>query len=211
MNQPSILSVVTTTRARSRAGRAWGAHADPDRIDALITRACANDSTLREHSFNVAAIATRVGRTLGLTGRRLELLELAATVHDVGKIDVPASIISKPGRLDDAEWDAMRRHPAAGADLLAAADAPAEVVEIVRSHHERWDGGGYPDGLKGTEIPLGARIIAVADTYCAMLEARPYRTPCGPAAARAELLANAGSQFDAACAQATYRVTAQTL
>jgi HD-GYP domain-containing protein (c-di-GMP phosphodiesterase class II) len=121
---------------------------------------------------------------------------------------VPPEIITKPGALDADEWTAMRNHPAAGADLLEPCDAPNEVIEIVRSHHERWDGAGYPDGLKGHEIPLGARIIAVADAYCAMLEARPYRAPLRVSAARGELLAQAGRQFDAACAQAAYRVTA---
>jgi putative nucleotidyltransferase with HDIG domain len=177
-------------------------------IDALVARACETDGAFSEHSRNVAAVSVRVGRELQLTGGELELLELAAVVHDLGKLCVPPEIISKPGSLDADEWIAMRSHPAAGADLLEPCEAPAEVLEIVRSHHERWDGTGYPDGLKGTEIPLGARIIAVADAFCAMLEARPYRAPLRPAAARAELLAEAGRQFDAACAQAAYRVTA---
>ena len=133
----------------------------------------------------------RVGRELRLSKSELELLELAAVVHDLGKLCVPPEIISKPGALDTDEWTAMRNHPSAGADLLEPCEAPTEVLEIVRSHHERWDGAGYPDGLKGTEIPLGARIIAVADAYCAMLETRPYRAPLRASAARAELLAQA--------------------
>jgi HD-GYP domain-containing protein (c-di-GMP phosphodiesterase class II) len=185
-----------------------GYEVDGRRLDALVEDACAADETFREHSRNVAAISVRVGRELGLSARELRLLELAAEVHDLGKLVVPAEIITKPGALDEREWKAMRRHPAAGAELLAPCDAPAEVLAIVRSHHERWDGAGYPDGLRGPEIPLGARILAVADAYCAMIEARPYRTSRRPAAARAELLAQAGRQFDAACAHAACRVTA---
>jgi putative nucleotidyltransferase with HDIG domain len=181
---------------------------DARRLDALVEDACAVDETFLTHSRNVAAISVRVGRELGLGERELQLLELAAAVHDLGKLAVPAEIIGKPGALDEAEWTAMRRHPTAGAELLEPCDAPPEVLQIVRSHHERWDGAGYPDGLEGDEIPLGARILAVADAYCAMIESRPYRTTRRPAAARAELLAQAGRQFDAECAQAAYRVTA---
>jgi putative nucleotidyltransferase with HDIG domain len=177
-------------------------------IDALVEQACETDDAFLEHSRNVAYMSVRVGRELRLSERELELLELAAAVHDLGKLCVPPEIISKPAALDADEWTVMRNHPSAGADLLEPCEAPAEVLEIVRSHHERWDGAGYPDGLKGTEIPLGARIIAVADAYCAMLEARPYRAPLRVSAARAELLLQAGRQFDAACAQAAYRVTA---
>ena len=185
-----------------------GAPVDGRRIDELVERASEADQAFREHSRSVAEISVRVGRELRLVKRALELLELAAIVHDLGKIVVPAEIIAKPGALDESEWRAMRSHPAAGAELLEPCAAPPEVLAIVRSHHERWDGAGYPDGLKGSEIPLGARIIAVADAYCAMIEARPYRAPRRLAAARAELLAQAGRQFDATCAQAAYRVTA---
>ena len=185
-----------------------GHRLDATRVDALLERAAAADRSFREHSRSVAEISVLVGRELRLDARQLELLELAALVHDLGKLNVPPEIIVKPGELDESEWQAMRSHPAAGAELLEPCAAPREVLEIVRSHHERWDGAGYPDGLKGQEIPLGARIIAVADAYCAMIEQRPYRAPRRPSAARAELLAQAGRQFDAACAQAAYRVTA---
>ena len=176
-------------------------------INALVEQASETDEAFLEHSRNVAEVSVRVGCELRLSERELELLELAAVVHDLGKLCVPPEIISKPGALDADEWTVMRNHPAAGADLLEPCATPAEVLAIVRSHHERWDGAGYPDGLKGTEIPLGARIIAVADAYCAMLETRPYRAPLRVSAARAELLSQAGRQFDAACAQAAYRVT----
>ena len=177
-------------------------------VAALLERAFAADAAFKEHAAHVAKLSVRVGRELGLAGRALELLELAAAVHDVGKLTLAPEIIAKPGELDEQEWEAIRRHPTAGAELLEPCRVPPEVLEIVRSHHERWDGPGYPDGLSGERIPLGARIIAAVDAYCAMVEARPYRAPRKPAAALAELLAGAGTQFDAACARAAYRVTA---
>jgi putative nucleotidyltransferase with HDIG domain len=187
-----------------------GHRVDARRLDALVEDACEADDAFLQHSRSVAAISVRVGRELGLGDRELQLLELAAAVHDLGKLAVPPEIIAKPGALDDAEWITMRTHPTAGAQLLEPCEAPPEVLAMVRSHHERWDGAGYPDGLEGADIPLGARILAVADAYCAMIESRPYRGSRRPAAARAELLAQAGKQFDAACAQAAYRVTATT-
>jgi putative nucleotidyltransferase with HDIG domain len=183
-------------------------HATAPAIQALLDRAGAADGAFRAHSLNVAAISLRVGEALGLRHHELGLLRLAAAVHDVGKLAVPAEIIAKPGPLDEAEWAAMRLHPAAGADMLEPCATPPEVLAIVRSHHERWDGTGYPEGLAGEQIPLGARIIAVVDAYWAMVETRPYRPPRRPAHAREELLAHSGSQFDPACAQAAYRVTA---
>jgi len=213
MNRGRIIemkSAASTHQATGyRTSRVPGGYGVDSRlVDALFERACETDDAFLEHSQSVADISVRVGRELRLSEQELELLELAAIVHDLGKLCVPPEIITKPGALDADEWTAMRNHPAAGADLLEPCDAPSEVIEIVRSHHERWDGAGYPDGLKGHEIPLGARIIAVADAYCAMLEARPYRAPLRVSAARGELLAQAGRQFDAACAQAAYRVTA---
>ena len=180
------------------------------RVEALLGSACAVDATLRGHSRDVAAISVAVGKALRLSRRQLAMLELAAVVHDVGKSAVPTRILLKPAPLDEGEWAEMRRHPVLGAELLTAV-VPDAVVEIVRSHHERWDGGGYPDGLAGDAIPLGARIVAVVDAYCAMTEPRPYRRADTAANARAELLTQAGTQFDADCAHAAVRVTASTV
>ena len=101
----------------------------------------------------------------------------------------------------------MRRHPVEGARLLARYVPSADVLAIIRSHHERWDGAGYPEGLRAEQIPLGARIVAVVDAFCAMIEPRPYRPTLDAAAARAELLAQAGRQFDPACAEQAHRLT----
>jgi HD-GYP domain-containing protein (c-di-GMP phosphodiesterase class II) len=176
-------------------------------VASLFRQACSKDRRFLVHSSNVATLSMRVGVSLGLDERELGTLELAAVLHDVGKLTVPASIIAKPAALDDVEWAVMRRHPVAGARLLEPF-VSGEVLAIVRSHHERWDGRGYPDRLAGERIPLGARIVSAADAFCAMIEPRPYRAPRSTGAAAAELLAQAGLQFDAACARATYRACA---
>jgi putative nucleotidyltransferase with HDIG domain len=177
-------------------------------VEVLLTRACSKDELFRTHASNVAGLSVQVGETLGLPPSELETLELAAALHDVGKLEVPASIIAKPGPLDEEEWTVMRRHPVEGVRLLAPLVSSPEVLQIVRSHHERWDGTGYPDRLEGERIPLGARIVAAVDAFCAMIEPRAYRSPRSTSAACAEILAQANVQFDAACAKATYRVCA---
>lgn len=175
----------------------------------LVERAQAVDPSFLVHSRNVAALSTRIGKALGLGRRELELLEFAAAFHDVGKIGVPPAVIAKRGPLDEEEWACMRRHPSEGERLLEPHVGSPEILAIVRSHHERWDGSGYPDGLVGDQIPLGARIVAVADAFTAMVEPRPYRASRGRTVARAELLGQAGSQFDLLCARAGFGVTAR--
>ena len=157
----------------------------------------------RAHGRAVAAIGTRLAAVLGLDDEEIADLRLAAALHDIGKATVPRAVLDKPGPLTGREWRLIRRHPGEGERLLRSsfADRPG-VLAAVRSHHERWDGGGYPDGLAGSETPLAARIVAVADAYQAMLETRPYRPPLTPAAALAEIEANARSQFDPDCAAA---------
>ncbi len=114
-------------------------------------------------------------------------MRYAAMLHDVGKIVVPSEILLKPGPLDDAEWEIMRSHAAVGGELVARIDAFAHLAPAVRASHERWDGGGYPDGISGEAIPLAARIIAACDTYDAIVTDRPYRQGRTPAEARVEL------------------------
>jgi putative nucleotidyltransferase with HDIG domain len=201
-------SPLSTRRRRAEEEGDWAPPACSPSVAALLARASAVDATFGVHAANVAALSVRVAQELGLERDELELLGVAAAVHDVGKLEVSAAIIAKPGALTAEEWASMRRHPSVGAELVRACEVPPEVASIVRSHHERWDGAGYPDGLSGSDIPLGARIVAVADAYCAMLEERPYRPQLHPREARAELRTQAGSQFDPVCAEATCRVLA---
>jgi HD-GYP domain-containing protein (c-di-GMP phosphodiesterase class II) len=181
--------------------------ADPRALEALFARASACDASFREHAFRVATLSVRIGAALGLAARELEALALAAKLHDVGKLTLSAAILAKPGPLDEREWAAIRRHPGEGARLLAPYLASAEALAIVRSHHERWDGAGYPEGLSEEQIPLGARIVAVVDAFCAMIEPRPYRPSVDEQTARAEVVAQSGRQFDPACAVEAHRLT----
>jgi HD-GYP domain-containing protein (c-di-GMP phosphodiesterase class II) len=147
------------------------------------------------HVRRVMSYSVLLGGELGLTRPELEELWLAATLHDVGKIFVRDEILGKPGALDAEERQIMNRHPVDGAEILASITDLRRVLPGVRNHHERLDGRGYPDGLSGDEIPLVARIIAVADTYDAMTTSRPYRPGLPPERAAAEIQAGAGSQF----------------
>jgi HD-GYP domain-containing protein (c-di-GMP phosphodiesterase class II) len=157
------------------------------------------------HAREVAALSVELASRLGLAVDEVRQIRLGALLHDVGKLAVPDEILAKPGPLDVGEWELMRRHPRAGERVLepmlecseAVTDACVEtVLAIVRFHHERWDGDGYPDRLAGESIPLGARIVAVADAFQAMTERRPYRAPRSRAEALAELERGAGRQFD---------------
>ncbi len=124
---------------------------------------------------DIGQLALAVGRELHMGPEGLDEVARAAELHDVGKIAVPDAILDKPGSLDPVEWSFMRRHPLIGERILLAAPALRPVARLVRSSHERWDGGGYPDGLSGNEIPLGARVVAVCDAFDAMTTERPYR------------------------------------
>ena len=161
-----------------------------------------------EHVVAVRATAVVIARRLRLGRSERAALAAAALLHDVGKITVPDAILAKPGPLDPEEWIVMRSHPAAGARLLAPFVRDERIVAIVRGHHERWDGNGYPDGLAGTAIPLGARIVAVADAFQAMMEARPYRTALTRPVALDTIRSEAGRQFDPVCVEALDAATA---
>jgi diguanylate cyclase (GGDEF)-like protein len=164
--------------------------------DVLLAALGARDSGLGEHLTGVATAAKRVGVRLGVARRDLQDLAYAAELHDVGKVAIPDSILSKPAPLDAVEWDFMRRHTVIGERILAAAPSMQAVATIVRATHERCDGGGYPDGVSGEAIPMAARIIAVCDAYDAMVAARPYRPAVSHEQALAELRRCAGPQFD---------------
>ncbi len=123
------------------------------------------------------------------------MVEQAALLHDVGKIGIPDAILNKKGALDEAEWEVMKTHPEIGERMAALTDGLAHLAPILRAEHERWDGGGYPVGLSGEEIPLGSRIVLVCDAYHAMTSDRPYRKAMPGSAALEELRKNAGTQF----------------
>jgi diguanylate cyclase (GGDEF)-like protein len=164
--------------------------------DVLLRALAERDPELRTHLATVADLAVAVATTLGLNAAEVEQVRHAADLHDVGKVAIPDAILDKPGPLDDDEWAFMRRHTIIGERIVAAAPALGPVAALVRASHERFDGRGYPDGLAGEEIPLGARIVAVCDSFDAMVADRPYREPMSDAAALAELRRCAGSQFD---------------
>jgi len=141
------------------------------------------------------AHAVATARALGLSPGEIEDVEHVALLHDVGKIGIPDAVLHKPGRLNAQEWDVMREHPVIGSRVVAALPGLERLAPAVRAEHERWDGGGYPDGLAGERIPLTARIALVCDAYHAMTSDRPYRRALGYRAAVAELRAQAGRQF----------------
>ena len=146
------------------------------------------------HLHRVVAYSLLLGRELGLDSDALERLSLGATLHDIGKIGVPDQVLLKPAKLNDEEAAAMRRHPVDGAEIVSRIESLHEILPIVRSHHERIDGKGYPDGLAGDDIPLAARIVAVADTFDAMTTSRPYRTALAYETAAAEIVRHGGVQ-----------------
>lgn len=164
-------------------------------VRALAAAVDARRETSGARSAAVASLSVALARHLGLDEERVRLIETAALVHDVGMVSLGDAILGKPGPLTQAEADEMRRHPALGQQIVGAS-APPEVGPWIRHHHERWDGTGYPDGLRAVAIPLESRIIAVCDAWDAMISERPYRGAMTPAEAVAELRACAGTQFD---------------
>jgi diguanylate cyclase (GGDEF)-like protein len=164
--------------------------------DVLMLTMQAKQPDLNEHSSGVASLATRVARQLGLSGEALDEIARSAELHDVGKVGIPDAILNKPAALDPAEWEFMHQHTILGERILHAAPALRPVARLVRASHERWDGTGYPDGLAGEAIPLGARIVAVCDAFEAMTTDRPYRQAMTVEAACRELRSAAGTQFD---------------
>jgi len=150
----------------------------------------------QEHCSRMSDLSRRLGQAVKVPARDLDTLELAASLHDVGKISVDLSILQKPGKLTEEEWEVMKKHPEAGWRITQAIPELNLISDIILSHHERWDGKGYPQGLASEEIPLLARIISIVDAYDAMIEERPYRTAMSPDAAKEEILKMAGSQFD---------------
>jgi HD-GYP domain-containing protein (c-di-GMP phosphodiesterase class II) len=165
-------------------------------ITALLMALDARDDHSTEHSSEVLSLVMAVSDDLGLDSRESLQTADVALLHDIGKIGIPNEILDKPSALDEEEWKIMRRHPVIGERILNEVPGFETVANAVRHEHERWDGSGYPDGLKGEEIPVASRIVLACDAYRAMRSDRPYREALSEAQAREQLRANSGSQFD---------------
>ena len=151
-----------------------------------------------QHSYRVSALCQSMGEALGLLEEEVQELKSVGLLHDIGKIAIDENILNKPGKLTKDEWDEIKRHPEIGYRILSTVNGMSEMAEYVLAHHERWDGLGYPKGLKGAELPLQTKIITIADAYDAMTSARSYRDALPDELAIAELQKNAGTQFDPA-------------
>jgi len=165
-------------------------------IEALSLAIEAKDHTTHDHLRRVQVYAVEIARELGLNQDQMNAIRAAAMLHDIGKLAVPEHILSKPGRLTPEEFEKMKIHPIVGAEILDRVQFPYPVVPIVRSHHEKWDGTGYPDGLKCEAIPVGARILSAVDCFDALASERPYRQALTPQEAMKALIADKGRSFD---------------
>ncbi len=192
--------------AQKQSGRAT---AGRQSTDVLMSALAERHPDLGDHLSGVIELVAEVGKRLGIAGDELAQLRQAATLHDIGKVAIPDAIIDKPGALDDEEWAFMRGHTLVGERILAAAPALGRAARFVRSSHEAFDGSGYPDGLAGDEIPLGARIIAICDAFDAMISDRPSSPSRATGEALAELHRCAGTQFDPAIVTVFGRIMAE--
>jgi putative nucleotidyltransferase with HDIG domain len=227
-NQPYALIEVYDTRLRSFGGvevrlcRALAAEAGKvvaqarmaERLEeayfatlgALAAALEAKDAYTNDHAIEIAELAGAVCEQLGIAPADARLIRLGALLHDIGKIGIPESILRKPGPLTSNESDVMQRHPQIGARILEPVPHFAELVPLVRSSHEHYDGSGYPDGLAGDRIPFGSRVIGVCDAFHAMTEDRVYRKALAPGEAMRELERCSGGQFDPVCVGALLEV-----
>lgn len=196
---------VTTLIQREEAAKA----ALIGTLEAMTNIAEVRDPYTAGHQKNVSRLAADIARQMGLGTDDVKAIELAATVHDIGKVSIPSEILTKPGKLSDYEMALIRTHSQSGFDLLKNIDFPWPIAEIVLQHHERMDGSGYPNGLVGEEICLGARVIAVADTVDAMISHRPYRPGLGFTAANDTIRKGKGIVFSPEVVEAFFSDTVQ--
>jgi putative nucleotidyltransferase with HDIG domain len=201
----------STTRLRDSESRLLRANVATRRAyeDALSSLAAAldtRDNETREHSYRVMEFSLRLARQVHLTDEQLIYVERGALLHDIGKIGIPDSILLKPSPLSDEEWAVMQTHPRIGFAMLASVQFLNAAAEIIYAHHERWDGAGYPRGLAGEQIPVGARLFAVADVFDALTSDRPYRRAVSYEEARAVIEKECGKHFDPAAVEAFLQV-----
>jgi two-component system, cell cycle response regulator len=199
----ALLLADTRMYRQKNGGRLPAAHQSAGVLIAVLEERA---PALASHVRSVGELACATAAELGMTGEDLDALRHAAALHDIGKMAIPESVLEKPGPLSDAEWDMMRRHTLVGERILSAAPALERSAQLVRWSHERVDGGGYPDGLTGDAIPLGSRVILVADAFDAMTSERSYGRVLSSEEALAELRRCVGTQFDAAAVAAFERV-----
>ncbi|RYG85640.1 HD-GYP domain-containing protein [bacterium] len=172
-------------------------------LESLATALEARDDYTRGHSQRVCDLSGMIGKRLGLSAEALEELRIGTILHDIGKIGVPDAILNKPSRLTDEEFATMRQHPVIGYEICKPLMLSEGVLMIIRNHHEKLDGAGYPDGLKGGELPLSLRVVCVADAFDAMSSRRPYRGVMDLRRVVGELSKGAGVQFDPVVVEAT--------
>nr|WP_026885937.1 HD-GYP domain-containing protein [Clostridium beijerinckii] len=170
-------------------------------VRSMVATLEAKDFYTYGHSTRVADMAYNLGKVLGMTEEELELIHIAGDLHDIGKIGVPDSVLNKPDSLEVDEWELMKKHSYIGYNILSKASTFEDISRIVLHHHERWDGKGYPKGLKEEEIPLASRILAVCDSIDAMKSDRPYRKSISDELCRDEIKKNEGIMYDSKIAE----------
>jgi putative two-component system response regulator len=200
--QASLHDRLRNRRAAVAAALAEAQETHERALEGLISMLQLHERDGRGHATRVARLTLALADELGVEDGEITTLEDGALLHDIGKLDMPSAILSKPAPLDDNEWRVMRTHPEVGYELLRRQPRFAEAAQLVRAHHESFDGSGYPRGLAGDDIPIGARILAVADAYDSMTQPHTQRPPMLPALAVMEIERCSGHQFDPQCASA---------
>ena len=211
VSRPVVLARVRAHLSQVRATALEQSHRDA--ISMLAHAGHYNDTDTGAHIWRMAAYATALARAYGWDAKRSAQLELAAPMHDTGKLGIPQAILRKPGPLETQEWDIMRTHPRIGYDILTMSEAPVFrlAAEIALCHHEKWDGSGYPDGLAGEAIPESARIVALADVFDALSMQRPYKQPWAIEKIMEYVQAGAGAHFDPSLVQVFFKILPELL